>query len=93
MANPNVANSVEHYGLSPREYSSSDYRSTVVARTSINQDYKASEYSGTEFRNYAGIVSVGIGSPIYLPSEPAYNAIAPMFLMPTVNAPYPWEID
>lgn len=92
MANPNVIQSVEHYGIAPRDYSNSDYQSLVVAETALLQTYGATNYTGVRFDNYAGIVVVLPPSPIYNPSEARYDGIAPIDLQPKIDPPYPWEI-
>lgn len=90
--NGNPVNAQEHFNLSPREYSASDYHSLVVASAQVKQAYCSSWYTGTEFRDYAGTVYISPPTPIIIPSEARYDGIAPMQLQPTINPPYPWEV-
>ena len=97
MANGNVINSVEHNGLSPYDYSNRQelaYYDNLQQNFSpvSDQTYLPFQYNQFRFDDYAGIFVISPPNPIIIPSEPAYNGIAPMKLMPTIDPPYPYDL-
>jgi len=96
MANGQVINSVEHWGLSPEQYSVKpelvEYNGLRKFSNAIpEQTYLQSSYTGLEYKDYAGIVYIVPPNPIYIPSRSRYDGIAPMNLMPSINPPYPYD--
>lgn len=97
MANGNVIRSVEHNGESPFDYSIKEqleYYASIQENFSpvAKQTYlPGMTYSPFQFRDYAGVFIYTPPNPIILPSDRAYNGIAPMHLMPTIGYPYPYE--
>lgn len=100
MANGNVIHGVEHDGKSPFEYSNREQLEYYDAIQTNFHDAVALQtylpgmnYNPLRFDNYAGIFVFTPPNPIILPSEPAYNGIAPMSLMPTIDPPYPYDLE
>lgn len=100
MANGNVVNSVEHYGLAPEQYSNSQevkyygYLQDTVAEAASKQTYlPGMTYSPFQFRDYAGLFLITPSNPIIIPSDRAYQGIAPMELQPSIDVPYPYQYD
>lgn len=97
MANGNVVNSVEHYGESPFDYSIKEqlqYYADIQHNFSpvADQTYlPGMNYNPLRFDDYAGVFIYTPPNPIILPSNRAYNGIAPMSLMPKIDYPYPYE--
>jgi len=99
MANGFVTGGSEHAGQSPFEYSNREQLEYYDAiQSNFHKDvyqqtyFYGMNYSPLRYDDYAGIFVFTPPNPIILPSEPHYNGVAPMKLMPVIDPPYPYDL-
>lgn len=97
MGNGRVIAGQEHFDLTPFEYSNDQEREQAAALETApapeKQTYLPFWYNSFRYLNYAGIFIFTPPNPVIIPSRRAYNGIAPMRLQPTINPPFPYELN